>query len=144
MADELTPLTRIENFLAGNPQELEPLTRIEWFLANGGGGLKELTDVTIDTVAYHFTAKLVGAWDAGPFYLVLVNLKNWSGASLAKNNSIYRIKGITSSGANYAGITLHPVDGIQRVGNNDGYLQVYNGASMSDGVTYPVLSIIYK
>lgn len=41
MADELTPLTRIENFLAGNPQELEPLTRIEQFLAalaGGGGG----------------------------------------------------------------------------------------------------------
>lgn len=41
MADELTPLTRVEEFLAGNPNDLQPLTRIEQFLAvlaGGGGG----------------------------------------------------------------------------------------------------------
>lgn len=144
MADELTPLTRIENFLAGNPQELEPLTRIEWFLSNGGGGLKELTDVTIEPVQSTLTAELVGAWDAGPFYLVLVNFRNNTTSSIPAGGQLYRIRGITSSGPNYAGMSIHPVSGIRQVGMGDGYLQVNAGASISNIATFPILSIIYK
>ena len=99
MADELTPLTRIENFLAGNPQELEPLTRIEQFLAalagGGGGGGAEIIDLrqyfnhnlaTQFNIPDHWPASLIKLSDK----VYLVNIKMNVSLIDTKNVEIFK------------------------------------------------------